>query len=506
MLNAGNIIAQDCDIPMSVVIEPEFSHMTPEAGSALQSQLERLSVQSGLDVGWKNSKFAITAKFDQIDRFILGSAPTQIANVFGVTLYIADIYNQKLFSSTYLELRGVGTTETKASMNAVRQLNANNSKVSSFLYGTKTKIVNYYDSQLDNIIKDARNKASMKNYGEALAMLAVVPTCCNGYQRAMKEALKIYYLYRDTYFLSQLNKARALWAANPTIEGSTQVVEILATIDPDARCYNDAMSLLTQVAKVVKTDIDYETKKKYEDAIELEKLRIKAIEEIGKAYAANRPVNIMFLGHGHGTTVTTDRPVSDLSGAIPLSDNSTKMSGSDIFKKYDSAVFTVVVPSTDGTMTSQGSGFFIDDKGKAVTNFHVLDGGNLNNASILLPQSNTSYSISKILKANKDNDYVVFLVNCSGNNYIPMASRKPNVGDKVYAIGSPKGLQNTFSSGEVSQWRGANVIQTTVMIDHGSSGGALINEQGQVVGITSGTFDSTSSANLNYAMSIDVIK
>ena len=49
-------------------------------------------------------------------------------------------------------------------------------------------------------------------------------------------------------------------------------------------------------------------------------------------------------------------------------------------------------------------------------------------------------------------------------------------------------------------------MQTTVMIDHGSSGGALIDEYGNVVGITSGTFDSESVANLNYAMSIDVIK
>ena len=44
------------------------------------------------------------------------------------------------------------------------------------------------------------------------------------------------------------------------------------------------------------------------------------------------------------------------------------------------------------------------------------------------------------------------------------------------------------------------------MIDHGSSGGALIDEYGNVVGITSGTFDAESVANLNYAMSIDVIK
>lgn len=307
LLSTGNIMAQDCNIPMAVVVDKGFANVTPETASTLETQLQRLVTQSKLDVGWNNANFAITAKFDQLDRYIVGSAPTQIANVFGVTIYLVDVYNQKMFGSTYVEVRGVGTNDTKASMNAVRQLNAGNGKINSFLSGAKKKIINYYDSQLPSILKDAKTKAAMKNYEEALAMLAVIPTCCNGYDTAMKEALRIYVLYRDTYFLEQLNKARALWAANPTQEGSIPVVAILAGIDPDAKCYKEAMNLLSQVAKVVKTDVDFEVKKKYQDSVELEKLRIQAIAEIGKAYAANRPVNIMFLGRGGA--IATQSPI-----------------------------------------------------------------------------------------------------------------------------------------------------------------------------------------------------
>lgn len=307
LLSTGNIMAQDCNIPMAVVVDKGFANVTPETASTLETQLQRLVTQSKLDVGWNNANFAITAKFDQLDRYIVGSAPTQIANVFGVTIYLVDVYNQKMFGSTYVEVRGVGTNDTKASMNAVRQLNAGNGKINTFLSGAKKKIINYYDSQLPSILKDAKTKAAMKNYEEALAMLAVIPTCCNGYDTAMKEALRIYVLYRDTYFLEQLNKARALWAANPTQEGSIPVVAILAGIDPDAKCYKEAMSLLSQVAKVVKTDVDFEVKKKYQDSVELEKLRIQAIAEIGKAYAANRPVNIMFLGRGGA--IATQSPI-----------------------------------------------------------------------------------------------------------------------------------------------------------------------------------------------------
>jgi serine protease Do len=87
-----------------------------------------------------------------------------------------------------------------------------------------------------------------------------------------------------------------------------------------------------------------------------------------------------------------------------------------------------------------------------------------------------------------------------------MATAKPKIGEKVYAIGSPRGLENTFSSGEVSQWRDTNLMQISALIDHGSSGGALINEYGEVIGITSGSFADGSQANLNYAWSIDAVK
>lgn len=306
---AQGVMAQDCSIPISVVIDNGFAHVTDETVSTLKTQLERLVTQSKLDVGWDNANFAITAKFDQLDRHVQGGAPAQIVNVFGVTLYLVDIYHQKLFSSAYVEVKGVGTNDTKASMNAVRQLNRGNTKITSFLSGLKQRIINYYDSQLPIIMKEVKSKVAMKNYGEALAMLAVVPTCCNGYDSAMKEAMRIYVLYRDTYFLARLNKAKALWAANPTQQGSVPVVAILSSVDPEAKCYKDAMSLLSEVAKVVKSDVDYETKKKYEDAVELEKLRINAIGEIGKGYAANRPFNLAFLGSGGA--IATQSPIEN---------------------------------------------------------------------------------------------------------------------------------------------------------------------------------------------------
>ena len=517
-IQAHHVFASDCDIPMRIIIDKDFAHITDEAASVLETQLQRMATQSKLNIGWENANFALTAKFDQMERFVVDGAPAQIVNVYGVTLFIVDIYNQKLFASTYSEIKGVGANETKSTLNAIKQINLRNTTIAKFLNEAKSKITNYYDNQLPRIIKEAKAKCGFKEYAAALSMLSVVPSCCNGYDEAMKEAKSIYLLYRDTYFQAQVNKAKALWASNPTVEGSKEIVAILAAVDPEASSYKEAMELLTEVAKVVKTDVDYEIKKKYEDAVELEKLRIQAIAAIGNAYAANQPkVNLIFLekgGHNHhgGVPYASDEAEgTNATGALNLppsehTPTGTKMEGTEIFKRFGSAVFTIYLPAQEQGKQYQGSGFFINNQGMAVTNYHVLKDGVLNKAQIKIPGTNTSYGIKEILKSNQENDYVVFTVNCDGNNYIPMAAARPNVGEKVFAIGSPKGFENTFSSGEISQWRDRNRMQTTVMIDHGSSGGALINEYGEVVGITSGTFDSESVANLNYAVSIDVIR
>jgi hypothetical protein len=147
-LSVGNVSGAECDIPMCVVVDKGFANITPEAASVLETQLQRLATQSGLDIGWKNSRFILTAKMEQMDRYIVDGAPVQIVNVFGVTVYIADIYNQKLFNSTYIEVKGVGINDTKASLNAVRRINLQNAKVGTFMKESKSQIVEYYNKQL----------------------------------------------------------------------------------------------------------------------------------------------------------------------------------------------------------------------------------------------------------------------------------------------------------------------------------------------------------------------
>lgn len=180
-----------------------------------------------------------------------------------------------------------------------------------------------------------------------------------------------------------------------------------------------------------------------------------------------------------------------------------KIQSDKIFDLYNSAVFMIV--TSDSRSKFQGSGFFVNKNGLAVSNYHVFEGTTVGMEIVKL-SNGTICKVKEVVAKSKEYDYIVFKVDISGTcNYIPVSNRQKKVGEKVYAIGSPLGLENTFSSGEISQLRGNYVIQINAPIDHGSSGGALINEYGEAIGITSAGIDD-SSANLNFALDILALK
>lgn len=186
--------------------------------------------------------------------------------------------------------------------------------------------------------------------------------------------------------------------------------------------------------------------------------------------------------------------------AISKSIQSHILEPTEIFKKYNSAVFMIY--TTDGLGVFQGSGFFISENGVAVSNYHVFKGTAVGSEVIKLSDGRQC-KISEVIAKSESEDYILFRI--KGHFvHIPVSHRKNNVGEKVYTIGSPRGLENTFSSGEISQIRDDNYIQISCPIDHGSSGDVLINAYGEAIGITTGGHDE-SGANLNFAKNIKVL-
>jgi S1-C subfamily serine protease len=152
------------------------------------------------------------------------------------------------------------------------------------------------------------------------------------------------------------------------------------------------------------------------------------------------------------------------------------------------------------TNRAQGSGVVVAP-GLILTNHHVIS--DASEAEITL-NNGAKYEVEGIVEANPEKDIALIKTKSPFSikpAYIGNSSHLAK-GDKVVAIGSPQGFQNTVSEGIVSGFRiieGTKYIQTNAPIDHGSSGGGLFNTLGQLVGITTSGYED-SNANLNFAV------
>lgn len=291
--------AQDCIIPVSVVLDENFSHVDAASIKILENQLRRAATASGLNADASYTQFFITAQLDVLDKEVTATAPAQVVQNIGVNLYIADQFHQKTFHSDYLELKGVGKTEDRSFNFALRQLNAQNAKLKSFINQGKRKIIEYYDSQVDYILKDADRAASMQEYEKAINLCASVPTCSKGADAAAQRGAEIYAHYRDLLNQKLILQAQAVWAAGQDSEAAYEAAYYLMNVDPEASCYGEAQALLKEIRTQMRSDRDFEMREKYWAENQLEASRIDAWRAVGVAVGQGpkATTNMMWMGH-----------------------------------------------------------------------------------------------------------------------------------------------------------------------------------------------------------------
>ena len=182
-------------------------------------------------------------------------------------------------------------------------------------------------------------------------------------------------------------------------------------------------------------------------------------------------------------------------------------------------------PFSPGQSQSQvqealGSGFVIDKQGHIVTNYHVVEGAN----SIEVLFSNNVTTRATVVGTDESTDVAVLKVDVSPSALTPLSfgdSSALEVGDGVVAIGNPFGLDRTITAGIVSAIYNLEdsstasplrsptnnfpiaAIQTDAAINHGNSGGPLINSVGQVIGVNSAIeTGSTSQGNVGIGFAV----
>lgn len=179
---------------------------------------------------------------------------------------------------------------------------------------------------------------------------------------------------------------------------------------------------------------------------------------------------------------------------------------SEIAQQLSPSIVYIEMTDLSGKAISSGSGFIIDSSGKIVTNQHVISGAS---GGRVVLSDKTSYEISSVSAADASLDIAIIQINTSGLQPAKLGNSETILaGEKVVAIGNPYGLDHTISDGLISnvsrEINGETLIQTSAPISPGSSGGALINERSEVIGVTSSGYNV--GQNLNFAIPINKVK
>lgn len=164
----------------------------------------------------------------------------------------------------------------------------------------------------------------------------------------------------------------------------------------------------------------------------------------------------------------------------------------------------LVMNDRSGQPTSLGSGFLLTPE-VIVTNHHVIRDAASGFASPI--GSDARFSVQSVVAEDPYHDLALLRVQGLSGTALRASSTSARVGDVVYAVGNPRGLEGTFSSGIVSAVRpvgGDTILQITAPISPGSSGGPVVDAVGDVVGVATATV--RGGQNLNFAIPVAYVQ
>ena len=216
-------------------------------------------------------------------------------------------------------------------------------------------------------------------------------------------------------------------------------------------------------------------------------------------------------------------PLSMPAAAAPAGLSDDERNNIDVYQKYSPGVvnITTVTVAYDFfyrpvPQSGMGSGAVIDNQGHIVTNYHVVRDAEQLQVTLWDKSKHTA----KMVGSDPNNDLAIIQIDAPrGLLPIPLGTSKGlQVGQKVLAIGNPFGLDRTMTTGIISSLGRSiesengrvieDMIQTDASINHGNSGGPLLNSQGQIIGINSAILSPSDagSIGIGFAIPADTVR
>jgi hypothetical protein len=210
-----------------------------------------------------------------------------------VTIVVMQYSTKTIFQSMTFELKGSGDSKKNAIDNAIRSMKTSNDDFTNFFNTSRSKIVNYFALNCNDILRNGDLLVSQKKYAEAFATYLTIPSEVECFQKAIPSVISAFKQYQNSTCLELLQNAKARFG-NRDFTGS---LEYLSKVDPESKCYAESNKLINECFKNV-SDIEARNfaflKEAYQTEKSLESKRIDAARDISIEYYRSRPTVINY--------------------------------------------------------------------------------------------------------------------------------------------------------------------------------------------------------------------
>ena len=238
------------------------------------------------------TQFVLMPKVNVASKNIITNTQTQVVLNIDISLQVIDGMSGTLYASSTVNVKGVGTNETKAYNSAFRSINKKQQQIVVLAKTAKQKILSYYEAEAGNIIKKANLLAAKNNYEEAFYLLSMIPSQCSKFDASISAGLSLWEKYKNYSCNTNLAKAEAIWISGQDYNAAIEAGKYLSQILPDTECYGKAIQLYNEIKKKVGDLWKFEMKQ-YDTESELKKAKILAFQAIGVAYGRGQQPKVI---------------------------------------------------------------------------------------------------------------------------------------------------------------------------------------------------------------------
>lgn len=283
--------ADDCELYIRVVPPASAATDAPALlDKMLVNRLVRAVTSDGVVGDPEYGQLLLSGQFTDVYKQEVPGPPLQTGVHTTLTLTLSDL-GGTVFATETFDLRGVGTSEQRAYINALQSISPRSRLFEEFIDNARQKTIAYFDNNYRQILQKARRAASMRDYEQALYYSTLIPQCSVGYSAAEEATIEYYGQYIDYSGAMLLKQARAAFAVSPNADGAREAYALLQQIDPASASEPEALKFAEEVRRQTKVEYDFEVHHKYNDDIDMEHRKIEAAKQVGVAFGRGQAAN-----------------------------------------------------------------------------------------------------------------------------------------------------------------------------------------------------------------------